>query len=74
MRQKQGVRAFGSGDKDSERIFWDDPGVHQNLTFPGAGAAAGCAGGCGRSRGCRRRSRRLRSNEKAKTPEDRMQR
>ena len=34
MRQKEGVRPFASGDKDSERIFWDDPGVHQNLTFP----------------------------------------
>jgi anaerobic selenocysteine-containing dehydrogenase len=34
MRQKQGVRPFTSADKDSDRIFWDDPGVHQNLTFP----------------------------------------
>ena len=34
MRQKQGVRPFSSADKDSDRIFWDDPGVHQNLTFP----------------------------------------
>ena len=34
MRQRQGVRPFSSADKDSDRIFWDDPGVHQNLTFP----------------------------------------
>lgn len=34
MRQREGVRAFSSSDADSQRIFWDDPGVHQNLTFP----------------------------------------
>jgi anaerobic selenocysteine-containing dehydrogenase len=34
MRQKEGVRPFKSADPDSERIWWDDAGVHQNLTFP----------------------------------------
>ena len=34
LRQRQGVQAFGSDDRDSERIFWEDSGVHQNLAFP----------------------------------------
>jgi anaerobic selenocysteine-containing dehydrogenase len=34
MRQVHGVRPFKSGDRDSERIWWQDAGVHQNLAFP----------------------------------------
>jgi hypothetical protein len=34
MRQRHGVQAFKSEDPDSERVWWDDAGVHQNLTFP----------------------------------------
>jgi anaerobic selenocysteine-containing dehydrogenase len=34
MRQLEGIAPFQSGDPDSERIWWRDPGVHQNLTFP----------------------------------------
>jgi anaerobic selenocysteine-containing dehydrogenase len=34
MRQIHGVRPFKSDDPDSERIFWEDAGVHQNLAFP----------------------------------------
>ncbi|MFQ5882137.1 MAG: molybdopterin-dependent oxidoreductase [Candidatus Methylomirabilales bacterium] len=34
MRQIHGVRPFKSEDPDSERIWWEDAGVHQNLTFP----------------------------------------
>ena len=34
MRQIHGVRPFTSEDPDSERIWWEDAGVHQNLTFP----------------------------------------
>lgn len=34
MRQRRGVRAFESEDPDSARVWWDDAGVHQNLTFP----------------------------------------
>ncbi len=34
MRQLHGIRPFQSDDPDSERIWWEDPGVHQNLTFP----------------------------------------
>ncbi len=33
MRQVHGVRPFKSDDPDSERIWWDEAGVHQNLTF-----------------------------------------
>ena len=33
LRYKQGVQPFSSSDPDSERITWDDPGVHQNLAF-----------------------------------------
>jgi anaerobic selenocysteine-containing dehydrogenase len=34
MRQLHGVRPFSSGDPDSERVWWQDAGVHQNLAFP----------------------------------------
>jgi anaerobic selenocysteine-containing dehydrogenase len=34
MRQVHGIQPFKSEDPDSARIFWQDGGVHQNLTFP----------------------------------------
>jgi len=34
MRQIHGVRPFESADPDSARVWWQDAGVHQNLTFP----------------------------------------
>jgi anaerobic selenocysteine-containing dehydrogenase len=34
MRQIHGVRPWKSDDPDSERVWWEDTGVHQNLTFP----------------------------------------
>jgi anaerobic selenocysteine-containing dehydrogenase len=34
LRQIEGVKPFKSDDPDSERIFWKEGGVHQNLTFP----------------------------------------
>ena len=34
MRQLQGVQPFVSDDPDSGRVWWQDAGVHQNLTFP----------------------------------------
>ena len=34
MRTIHGIAPFKSDDPDSERIFWQDGGVHQNLTFP----------------------------------------
>jgi anaerobic selenocysteine-containing dehydrogenase len=34
MRQVHGVQRFASADRDSERVWWQDAGVHQNLTFP----------------------------------------
>ncbi len=34
MRCLQGIRPFASDDPDSERIWWEDAGVNQNLTFP----------------------------------------
>ncbi len=34
MRTIHGIRPFKSEDPDSSRIFWQDGGVHQNLTFP----------------------------------------
>ena len=34
MRQVHGPRPFSSDDPDSARIWWEDGGVHQNLTFP----------------------------------------
>jgi anaerobic selenocysteine-containing dehydrogenase len=33
LRYRSHVQPFHSADPDSERIFWDDPGVHQNLAF-----------------------------------------
>jgi anaerobic selenocysteine-containing dehydrogenase len=30
----QGIRPYKSSDPDTERIWWEDPGVHQNITFP----------------------------------------
>jgi anaerobic selenocysteine-containing dehydrogenase len=34
MRQIHGARPFESRDPDSQRIWWSEVGVHQNLTFP----------------------------------------
>ena len=34
MRQLKGIEPFASDDPDSERIWWRDAGVHQNLAFP----------------------------------------
>jgi anaerobic selenocysteine-containing dehydrogenase len=34
MRRVRGVEPFASDDPDSARIWWDEAGVHQNLTFP----------------------------------------
>ena len=34
LRYVDTVKPFTSEDPDSERIYWDDPGVHQNLAFP----------------------------------------
>jgi anaerobic selenocysteine-containing dehydrogenase len=34
MRQVHGVRPFASDDPDSQRVWWNEAGVHQNLTFP----------------------------------------
>ncbi|MBF0279142.1 MAG: molybdopterin-dependent oxidoreductase [SAR324 cluster bacterium] len=34
MNVLEGVRPFESDDPDSSRIFWNDGGVHQNITFP----------------------------------------
>jgi anaerobic selenocysteine-containing dehydrogenase len=34
LRYKGGIEPFESTDPDSERIWWEDPGVHQNLAFP----------------------------------------
>jgi anaerobic selenocysteine-containing dehydrogenase len=34
MRQEHGARPFQSNDPDSQRIWWNEIGVHQNLTFP----------------------------------------
>jgi len=34
MRTIHGIKPFKSDDPDSQRIFWEDGGVHQNLTFP----------------------------------------
>ncbi len=33
MRRKAGVSPFKSDDPDTQRIWWTDVGVHQNLTF-----------------------------------------
>jgi anaerobic selenocysteine-containing dehydrogenase len=34
LRIEQGVSAFASDDPDSERVWWTDAGVHQNLASP----------------------------------------
>jgi anaerobic selenocysteine-containing dehydrogenase len=34
LRQVHGIRPFRSEDPDSERVWWEDAGVHQNLAFP----------------------------------------
>jgi len=34
LRYQEGIRPFSSQDPDSERIWWEEAGVHQNLTFP----------------------------------------
>jgi anaerobic selenocysteine-containing dehydrogenase len=34
LRHIHGVRPFASDDPDSSRVWWEDPGVHQNLAFP----------------------------------------
>jgi anaerobic selenocysteine-containing dehydrogenase len=34
MTRIHGVTPFKSADPDSERVWWEDVGVHQNLTFP----------------------------------------
>ena len=34
MRLVHGIQPFASDDPDSSRVFWQDAGVHQNLTFP----------------------------------------
>ena len=34
LRQLGGIEPFTSDDPDSERIWWKDPGVNQNLAFP----------------------------------------
>lgn len=34
MSRKKGVEGFTSTDSDTQRIWWTDSGVHQNLTFP----------------------------------------
>ena len=34
MRATENVRPYSSADPDTERIWWSDTGVHQNLTFP----------------------------------------
>ena len=34
LRQESGVGPYTSSDPDTERIWWTDAGVHQNLTFP----------------------------------------
>ena len=34
MRRQEGPKPFKSDDPDSERGWWDESGVHQNLAFP----------------------------------------
>lgn len=34
MKQVHGAGPFESGDPDSQRVWWREVGVHQNLTFP----------------------------------------
>jgi anaerobic selenocysteine-containing dehydrogenase len=34
MSRKSGVEAYESEDPDTQRIWWTDAGIHQNITFP----------------------------------------
>ncbi|HEX9854152.1 MAG TPA: molybdopterin-dependent oxidoreductase [Acidimicrobiia bacterium] len=34
LRQKSGIEPWKSDDPDTERVWWRDAGVHQNLAFP----------------------------------------
>jgi anaerobic selenocysteine-containing dehydrogenase len=34
MRQIEGIKPFESEDPDSQRVWWTEAGVNQNLTFP----------------------------------------
>jgi anaerobic selenocysteine-containing dehydrogenase len=34
MRQISGVESYETSDPDTQRVWWSDAGVHQNLTFP----------------------------------------
>ncbi|HLJ74077.1 MAG TPA: molybdopterin dinucleotide binding domain-containing protein [Thermoanaerobaculia bacterium] len=34
LQRERGVAPYESGDADTDRIWWTDSGVHQNLTFP----------------------------------------
>jgi len=34
MQRRGAVAPYESADPDSQRIWWSDTGVHQNLTFP----------------------------------------
>src|SRR5205814_1908143 len=34
LQRERGVEPYASADVDTERIWWTDAGVHQNLTFP----------------------------------------
>jgi anaerobic selenocysteine-containing dehydrogenase len=34
LKQLKGITPYKSSDPDTERIWWTDAGVHQNLTFP----------------------------------------
>ncbi|HIA35620.1 MAG TPA: formate dehydrogenase [Flavobacteriales bacterium] len=34
MSTIEGIKPYKSSDPDSSRIFWNDGGVHQNITFP----------------------------------------
>ena len=33
LRKEKGIEAYESSDPDTNRIWWNDTGVHQNLTF-----------------------------------------
>ena len=34
MRREKGVEPYASEDPDTQRVWWSDAGIHQNLTFP----------------------------------------
>jgi hypothetical protein len=34
LDRQKGVEPFASSDADTQRLWWTDAGVHQNLTFP----------------------------------------